>query len=675
MHPFFYADGVNLALLHSSHCKNNLIIGTSAVLFLSPCLLNPSNNSTQDNIMNKRTLAILMAAMLASRTTQAEETLLAYAGNEIVVSATKTLNSITDAGGSSVTVITEEEIRQSGKPTVIEVIKGSTGIDVASNGGPGSNSSIFLRGADAKYTLVLIDGVPVNDPADGTRSPNLSNLTADNISQIEIVRGPSSFLYGSGASAGIINIITKKAGEKPEAYVGVEGGSYGTYKYYGGANGRQGIVDYSVGFSRLKTDGFSSTDERNRFVNSTGLSFEKDGYENTGFSANVGVKLNDNLKIETVFRHTEASSEYDNPGVDVIGNEQDSEQYSGRLSLKMSYEPLTSTLYYGFSSQDRSYLANGTLSSKYHGYLYEIGWQGDLKAAKNNTVSVGLNTQHELIDQASYGLFASSIDNDMASNAIFLEDQWRIGNLRLVGGVRYEDNEKFGDKTTFRFAPSCGFGDTVVKFSYATGFRAPSLYELYSTYGNEQLKAESSKGWDIGVEQKLSDGLTVGTTYFSTEFDDRIAFDLSTWKYAQVDGRTRTEGLESFVEWRPDAPYTIAVNHTYTYTQDANDQELLRRPKNKIGFSFSWKASDKLRLNANLQWVGSRKDSGARNDEGVVTGKLDSYFLANISASYTLQQNVELYGRIDNLFDEYYEEAWRYATPGRSAYAGVKVTL
>ena len=622
--------------------------------------------------MNKRSLATLMAAMLASPTLHAEEAGSDYIGQEVVVSATKTLNRISDTGGSSVTVITEQEIKNSGQPTVIDVIKGSTGIDIASNGGPGSSSSIYLRGADAKYTLVLIDGVPVNDPADGTRSPNLSNLMVDNISQIEIVRGPSSFLYGSGASAGIINIITKKAGEKPEAYLGVEGGSYATYKYYGGANGRQGILDYSIGFSRLKTDGFSSTDERNRFVNPTGLDFEKDGYENTTFSGNFGLKLNDHLRLETVLRHTDANADYDNPGVDVVGNGQDSEQFSGRVTLKMNYKPLTSSLYYGFSSQDRSYLADGELSAKYHGYLYEIGWQGDLMVTDNNTASVGLNSQHELIDQKSYGLFASSINNDMASNAIFLEDQWRIGNLRLVGGVRYEDNEKFGDKTTFRIAPSYTFGNTLVKCSYATAFRAPSLYELYSDYGNEQLKAENSKGWDFGIEQKFSDRLTAGTTCFRTDYDNRIAFDLSTWKYAQVEGRTRTEGLESFLEWRPDAPYSVTVNHTYTYTQDANDQELLRRPRNKVGLTCSWKVSGKLRLNTNMQWVGSRRDSGARNDDGVVTGKLENYTLVNLSASYRLRDNVEITGRIDNLFDKYYEDAWRYATPGRSAYAGVK---
>ncbi|NTU54206.1 MAG: TonB-dependent receptor [Chlorobiaceae bacterium] len=625
--------------------------------------------------MKNRTLAIIMAAMLSNEALQAAEADSGFMGKEVVVSATKTLNSVRNTGGSSVTVITAKEIKNSGQPTVLEVIKGTTGIDIASNGGAGSNSSVYLRGADAKYTLVLIDGVPTNDPSDGTRAPNLSNVTVDNIEQIEIVRGPSSMLYGSGASAGIINIITKKAGLKPESSLGAEGGSYGTCKYYGGTNGRRGVVDYAVSFSRMKSDGFSSTDQRNQYINPTESSFEHDGYDNTTLSGNIGLKLDDHLRLETVVRYTDANVEYDSPGVDVVGSEQDSQQYSGRITLKMDYQPLLGTLYYGFSSQDRSYLDNGALSDTYNGYLYEIGWQGDLKVTQNNTVSVGLNGQHESIAQESFGAFASSIDRDIASNAIFCEDQWHIGNLQLFGGIRYEDNEKNGDKTTFRIAPSWSFGDTLIKFSYATGFRSPSLYELYSAYGNEQLKAESSRGWDAGIEHKLGERLSAGTTLFRTDYEDRIAFDLSTWVYGQAAGGTRTEGVESFLEWRPEAPVSMTLNHTYTYTQDANDQELLRRPRNKVGLFCSWKATERLWLNTNMKWVSSRRDSGARDGDGVVTGKLDSYTLVNLSALYRLSETFELNGRLDNLFDAHYEEAWRYATVGRSAFAGVKVTF
>ena len=168
--------------------------------------------------MNKKVFFVVMAGLLCSKGVFGAEQTRSYAGDEMIVTATKTLNSISDTGGSSVTVITAEDIRNSGKQSVEEVIKGTAGIDVASNGGPGTLASVFLRGADAKNTLVLIDGVPSNDPADANRAPNFANLTVDNIDRIEIVRGTVSFLYGSNASAGVINIITKKGSSTPQSF-------------------------------------------------------------------------------------------------------------------------------------------------------------------------------------------------------------------------------------------------------------------------------------------------------------------------------------------------------------------------------------------------------------------------------------------------------------------------
>ncbi|WP_150084346.1 TonB-dependent receptor plug domain-containing protein [Prosthecochloris aestuarii] len=596
-----------------------------------------------------------------------------YNSDELVVSATKTLNSISDAGGSSVTVITAEEIENSGQQSVEEVLKGNPGIDIASNGGPGTNTSIFLRGADSKYTLVLIDGVPANDPAEGSRSPNLSHLTTDNIERIEIVRGPASLLFGSGASAGLINIITKKGSSTPEAYAGIEGGSYSTYKYYAGANGRKGIFDYSFSASRLKSDGFSATDEENSCVNPAGESFEDDGYENTSLSGNIGLHLNEHVTFETVMRYTNANSQYDGPGVDVVGNEQDAEQLNGRVALTMDYEPLVSTMYYNFNRQDRDYLTDGALSSTYHGYLYELGWQGDLAVADNNTISAGLNYQHESMQNESFGMYASAIDQDISSNSIFIQDQWRSDGVQLIGGIRYEDNEQFGGETTFRFAPSWTVDHTVFKCSYGTAFRAPSLYQLYSPYGNEDLSAETSKGWDAGFEHSFSDDVKVGVTYFRIDYEDRIDFDMNTWTYAQVDGKTKTFGVESFAEWAASNDFFLTFNYTYTLTEDPDGSQLLRRPKNKVALSGTYDLSEKTKLSTSLRWVGSRKDSGAKDENCIVTNKLDSYFLVNLSGSCQLTDSIALYGRVDNLFDEDYEDAWRYATPGRSAYAGIKL--
>jgi len=626
--------------------------------------------------MNKKVFFAVMLGLLSSRGVFAEDAPVSYfSSEEMVVSATKTLNSVADAGGSSVTVITAEEIENSGKTTVEEVIKGAPGIDVAANGGLGSNTSIYLRGADAKYTLVLIDGVPANDPADGTRAPNLSNLTVDNIERIEIVRGPASMLYGSGAMAGVINIITKSGAAEPEYYVGAEGGSYGTWKLYGGARGKMGIVDYALNVARLESAGFSSTDEHNACINPSDETFEDDGYENTTLSGNFGIQLNDAVTLKTVLRYTDAYSEYDGPGTDIDGNTQDSELFNARVALVLDYSPLVSTVYYDANLQKRSYKADGVTSSTYEGFLYDIGWQGDYAVTDTNMLSVGLNSQHESMENESFGSYASVLDKEVSSHALFIEDQWQIGGLKIVGGYRYEDHEKFGEKSTFRVAPSYTIGATVFKASYGTGFRAPSLYELYSQYGNEELSAETSSGWDAGFEHKVFDNLKIGSTYFRTDFDNRIEFDLDSWIYAQVEGKTEMLGVESFIEWQPSDPIFLALSHTYTYTQDAQDEELLRRPKNKVALSGSWKATSKLKINTNMQWVGSRRDRNAMDDDCEVTGKLESYFLINAGASFKVDDYVQLYGRIENLFDEHYEEAWRYATPGRSAYAGMKVTF
>ena len=616
--------------------------------------------------MNRKTVAIVMAAMLCARGAQAVEAGGDYLGSEVVVSATRTLNRISDAGGNSVTVITAKEIENSGQVSVEELIRSVVGIDTSANGGPGSSASFYLRGADTKYTLVLVDGVPFNDPSMMNGEANLCNFMVDNIERIEIVRGPASMLYGSSAEAGVINIITKKGREKQRAFAGVEGGSYGTSRFFGGASGKQGGFDYAVSASRLKTDGFSSVDERNRSINPTGKAFEKDGYANSTFSGNFGLKLDDHLSIDHSLRYIVADNDYDSWLTDAAGYVQKTKQFSEHTALKANYQPLLSTFYWNVSDQDRNYSEPGGLTV-YHGHIYELGWQGDYAAASNNTLSVGLNYRKDAM--TTTGIDPHSVD----SRSLFMQDQWRLGVMQLVGGVRFEDNQQFGSKATWRVAPSFTFGNTVLKCSYATGFKAPSLYELYAPFsvGNDKLKAETSKGWDAGIEQKVAENLRVGSTYFRTDYANRIGwatdFALPWWgHYDQVPGATRTYGLENFAEWTPAKPLFITVNHTWMCTRDAEGSELLRRPRNKGSVTASWKASGDLTLNTNMQWVGSRQDTGAPN------GTLGSYFLLNVSASCKVADHVELFGRVDNLLDSNYELAWGYATAGRSAYAGVK---
>jgi vitamin B12 transporter len=638
--------------------------------------------------MNKKTFLLVAVGLLTSSGLLADEQAKSFTGQEVVVTATKTVNSIADAGGSSVTVITAEDIKNSGQQTVEEVIKGTAGIDVVANGGLGSTTSVFMRGADSGATLVLVDGVPVNDPSSSSRKADLANLMVDNIERIEVVRGPVSVLYGSNAMAGVINIITRRGSGAPKAYAGLEGGSFGTWKAYAGVQGKKDVLSYSLDISRLKSDGFSIADDRNPRIPHAGNTSEKDGFSNTTISANIGYEISKKIHLDTILRYIDSTVELDDylwagyagdrSDADPAGkkdNHTDSRRFIGRLALSIDTRPLLSTLYYNFSDERRDIYDNENYKTDlYKGTIHEVGWQGDLSVAENNTLTAGIAYQKEHADTESY-LYMSSLDRTAGMSSVFLQDQWKTGGFKLVSAVRHDDHETFGGHFTWRVAPSFKIGSTTFKASYGTGFRAPSLYELYSDYGNPALEPEKSRGWDAGVEHRFSEIFRAGGTWFRTDFDNRIDYDWVTSKYAQVPGTTRTWGIESFAEWNPSKSLFLTAQYTWTHTEDPDGNPLVRRPEHKVSLSQTWKANEKLRLGTSLLWVGERREiTYAMDKDGNPAGNLESYFLVNLSGSYKISANIELYGRIDNLFDEYYEEAWSYAAPGRSAYAGIKVT-
>lgn len=620
-------------------------------------------------------LAVALAASYCSGPLHAEEQIPDFVADEMIVTATKTRNSVSGSAGSSVTVITAEEIKSSGLSRVEDLLRGTPGLDIVSNGGAGTISNLFLRGADTKYTLVLIDGVPANDPANANRAPNLANLTLDNIERVEIVRGPASLLYGSGATAGVVNIITKTGKSGGQSYAGLEVGSHAGYRLYGGSSGKSGPVRYGFALSRHVTDGFSAVDGANVVLNPTGRTYETDPYRNTAFSGKTSVALSQRAELETVVRYSDATVAYDSSIADRTGMDQESRQFNGRVALKINQEPMVSTLFYNVDMHDRNYLTNRTRTSNYNGTLYEIGWQGDLTVAEGNLLSTGVTYQHEQALVESYGASASRFEGSTGSGSIFVQDQWQLGGLALNGGFRYEDHETAGGKTTVRLAPVWMLGGTVLKCSYATGFRTPSMYELYSPYGNQSLRPETSRGWDAGIEQRTSDELKLGMTLFWMDYDDRIDFDQSLWLYAQVPGVTKTEGVESFLEWKPASTLFMTATHTYTWTQDPAGLELRRRPKNKFAMHANWQVRPETTVSASVQWIGSRYEKGAMDETGQVTNQLPSYLLANLAVSGKVSEQVTLYGRVDNLFDSWYEEAWGYATPGRVVNAGMRVTF
>ena len=619
---------------------------------------------------------------------------------EMVVTATRTEASLGKVGGSAVTVITAEDIQAKGQTSVEAVLKGVPGIDVAALGGPGTQTSVFIRGADSKNTLVLIDGMMYNDPSSSNRGADLGNLTADNIERVEIVRGPQSVLYGSNATAGVINIITKTGQGKPKIYAGAEAGSYNTWKTYGGASGALDKFNFSFSASRTETDGFSAADADNNQIPQAGNTDEEDAWKNTTLSAKLGFDISRNFKIRTVMRYLDSESDVDDsnfagyandsnagPNAPTLARIEKDERYGKVEVLNFFMDRFIETqIYAQRTDQTRDAFKNndGSFDYSFDSGTTEYGFQGSLNF-ENDIVTVGTTFFKESYESDTSAEKTAETKSYWAQNQLFLGDAFDI-----VAGFRVDDHEKFGTETTYRIAPAYTIVQTgtTIKGTYGTGFRAPSLYELFSDPnaawfylgGNQNLEPETSKGWDVGVEQQLLDNrVKIGMTYFETRFENRIAYVTNplTWMgtYEQQDGISKTTGLESFVNWKAAENLDLQLNHTYSHARDHNDARMTRRPLNRINVNVKYRPLEKLALNVDARWVDDRDTiTSAKDANGNRVYTLDDYTLVNLSATYDICSAFQIYGRIDNLFDEFYEEAWSYGTPGLSGYAGFRVS-
>ena len=623
--------------------------------------------------------------------------------DRVIVSVTRSETSVEKAGGNSVTVIDEQEIETSKAATAKEILDTVPGITATSSGGPGTKTSVFMRGADSKNTLIMIDGIMVNDPSSANRDANLSDINADNIERIEVIRGAMSVMYGSNATAGVINIITKKGKEKPSFTASAETGSYGTYKAAAGASGATDRLDYSVSASRTDIDGFSIADDDNDDIPHDGNTDEEDGYENTTLSGKGGMKLTDNFRVSGVVRCIDSEAELDdthypygysgdnfttgwpsstpNPS-GPTDKRIESERIFGKITAENSFgkDFFKSNLSYRYSNHDRKAFNNdGTENYDYDGTLDQYSWHGDL-TFDTHTLTVGADHMDESMESKSSGIE----DEDAYTRSVWLQDQLFIGDSAvIIAGVRYDDHEKFGGKTTYRLAPSYTFEryDTTIKASFGTGFRSPSLFELYSSYGNTALDPEESTGWDAGVEKGfMGNEYTIGVTYFETDYEDKIEWTMTDpmtfdGEYQNLSGKTETSGVESFVKWTPSDTLSCRLDYTYTETKDPEGKRLVRRPYHKVNLHTRYRFLEKGVVNVSASWVDDRKASEYAFDKnGDAVDTLDDYFLVNLAASWDFNRHVELYARIDNLLDEFYEEAFSYATAGLSGYVGVKLT-
>jgi vitamin B12 transporter len=312
----------------------------------------------------------------------------------------------------------------------------------------------------------------------------------------------------------------------------------------------------------------------------------------------------------------------------------------------------------------------------YDGKKHEVSWQNNFYLHETNTLTLGLEYEREEMDDHG------DLDVSAHTKSIFFQDQIKLGGFSFTTfGVRHDDHENFGGETTYRITQAFLLRNwgTKLKGSYGTGFRAPSLNELYYVNpwggpgGNPDLDPEKSTGWDAGIEQSLfKNRLNIGITYFYNNFDDLIEWDNG---YNNVD-KAETGGIESFVIITLSDDLVLGLNYTYTDTEDNDGRRLLRRPLHKIGFNTNYRFLERATANLDVFYVGERDDSYW--DAMTFTTRdvvLDDYILVNLAASFDIYDYLTIFGRIENLFDEEYYESYGYGTPGLSAYGGVKINF
>jgi vitamin B12 transporter len=580
------------------------------------------------------------------------------------VTTTKSLTAAEDIP-SSISIISEEEIILKQKTNVGDLLREELGIDLVQNGPQGTNSSVFMRGAGSSSTLVLIDGVQVNSNTVG--SFNFADLATDNIEKIEILRGAQSTLWGSDAVGGVINIITKRGTGKPTHSFSLEGGSFETFKESLNSAGDLGFMDYSLSVSRTDSEGFSAANENRGNT-------ENDGYERTTVSTRLGHNFLGDGRVDLIGRFTKAIAEFDSFGP--VDGKPFSKTDSFYLALPIQKVILdrwdlkiNPTLAYDFLRT----LDPGGFTKKSHilNRTYGVDIQNNVEI--NRYFSTTFGFEHEVRNGINE---ESGIDKKINNQGYYLQTQLHYGKrITATAGFRHDVNSVFKDPTTYKFEAAYRILETGTRIrgAYATGFRAPSLNELFFPgFGNTSLKPEENKGWEVGLDQNLiGDKVNIGITYFETDFKNIIVNSVVPVSAQALFGlqpnnvaKATTKGVETSVNI--DLPHNIkaATNYTWLQAVDGFGSPLQRRAKHNFSFNLSHTWKEKLH-----SLIGVRVKSATKSNS-TGTQNADAYSIVRAVLSYDVNNNLKITARGENLFNEKYEELAGFGTAGISGYAG-----
>ena len=617
-------------------------------------------------------VTLLLATPGLSRETSAP-----HITEEITVTATKSTEEIRNLS-QDVRVIDKAELEASGAGTLDEVLQSVPGILVNRNGGPGSPVSIYLRGAKPGQTVVMVDGIEINDPMSTDRAVDLSAILLDAVERIEIVYGPASTVYGSDAMAGVINIITANV-TKAGGTLRLETGSHGTVQ--GGFRWAEetGTLDWWIGGAYLDTDGISAASEADGNT-------EEDGYTNRTF--NGGFNWNTGHGVLSVTGMVvRGEGDLDNAGGPFGDNPFytfDRDETRFRADYTMD-NPLgmngTTRLSITTNENQRTYANPSadfppTVNSEYNGRTTRYNWHNSVSVADAG-IRFGLEHKQET-GNSSYisGDYVDIFEKQQVdTDSAYVNVSSELMRFQWYAGLRYDDHETFGSKTTGSLGIVKLIADrgTRIRFHIGTAFKAPSLYQLFSPYGSTELMPEESTSWELGLEHAfMEDRMVVSLTYFDNTYDEMIDFDANTWTYINV-AEAEIRGSEIAFHYRNDnLNWRLAYN--FYHAEDVvTGERLLRRPRAAITGSLN-KNWDRLGLHLGISYNTEREDLDFSSWPAARVS-LESFLLLDVTLDYRINDMLLAYIKGHNVTDESYELVRGYGTLGNSWYAGVRFKL
>ena len=593
---------------------------------------------------------------------------------------------------SSVTVITREEIEQRQVKYLADLLRDVPGFSVSQAGGPGSQTQVRVRGAEANHLLVLMDGVRANDPAASGEFQYQFALTSD-IERIEIIRGPQSATWGSDAMAGVINIIRRKDVQNQYLSGNIEAGSFNTISagVDGGYSGE--VFQVKGALSYLDTDG----------TNISRSGAEKDGAENKTGNIALEFDAGDSFSLRFSGQAIDASSEYDELDYFVTGLPIDADRVtesrqnflSGELHYKPQQNPWSGSFAVNWMDSDNDNFSDGLWTSSTAAETLEYRLRGGAVFGENQNHRFGFALEHENVDFAQRGeaSFFGDPNQDQSYDVTGYALEYvgkPITGFTWTMSARLDDYSDFDNATTWQLAGSYQLSPVLrLRGSVGTGSKAPTFTERYGYYedffiGNPDLKPESSQAWEIGLDNNWADGrYQFQLAYFDQDLQDEIdgfVFDPETYLFTAENKASDSsrKGVEAIFDTRIGKNFVLVTSYTYTDAteKDAMGQSVpeVRRPKHMASVSANYFFLDNRgNLNLNLNYSGAQQDifyspityTSERVD-------MDAYTVVDLAAAWKLSQSLELTGRISNLLDEEYEEILGYVRPGRAVYAGLR---